>query len=96
MLDFDEIIDKFCKQEKISSFEGRIGVINLEKILLAIGYDDFNNSVVENFLTDNPGAIETIVEWIRSVGDKTDWKEMIESEILDSDENDEEEDFEND
>lgn len=54
---FDQYID-----DEMHCFEGHRGVINLEKVVSSLGgYNSINE-----FLEDNPGAIEAMIEWIRN------------------------------
>lgn len=88
-----EIVDKYLQDNNIYHFEGDSGVENLEKLVEALGYKDTGfrfGTPVEAFLSDNPGAQELIVEFIREWTDKNDeWKESLSTE---KDENDEDED----
>lgn len=70
-----ENLERFIEQEKLWSWEMNRGLNNLNKVLRAIGYDD-----VQNFLLDNPGAIETLVNWI---GEQRveEWSEGLEAEL---------------
>jgi len=70
-----ENLERFIEQEKMWSWEMSRGVKNLDKVIRAIGYDD-----VQDFLLDNPGAIEALVSWI---GEQRveEWSESLESEL---------------
>ena len=93
-LDMAEIREKWEEQNKIHRYEGTTGVKNLEKLLGAIGYSEGNylgrgNELI-NFLSDNSGAIEAILEWIDTAGEHVpEWKESL-SEELDLEEETEE------
>jgi hypothetical protein len=54
---FDQYID-----DKIHCFKGHRGVTNLEKVVSCVG--GYNS--IHEFLEDNPGAIEAMIEWIRN------------------------------
>lgn len=82
MNDFDTQLDKFIDQNRMYSWEGSKGVHNLEYLVKAIGYKDNYGDAIHNFLYDNPGAIEAIVEWIRNCR-CTDWAEMLAEEVCD-------------
>lgn len=96
MADFEELMNKYCEQERIYRFEGEAGVANLAKIVEAIGYKDPNynwtlrngasvGSLV-NFLEDCPGAIEAIHGWIVEFA-SPEWKEQLQ-ELVAVDEED--------
>jgi hypothetical protein len=86
--------------ESIHHFEGTTGVKNLAKVARLLGYIDtqrfgyFDGGCygdLINFLEDNPGACEAIIDWIRDnqeVWDLTEDEE--EEEDNDEDEEDEE------
>ena len=82
-----ELLDEFIEQEKIYSNEGASGVKNLAKIIRAVGYKHWNKYqtpddalIVHEFLEDNSGAIEVIIEWIAS-HDIPEWKESLLSNL---------------
>lgn len=91
-----ELIRKYRDQEGITSNEGARGVNNFEKLCKAIGYDKngafINASPILNFLSDNSGAIEALIEWI---GDTRipEWADDLREQLPDdmSDVEDEEE-----
>ena len=68
-------LDVLMAEEKIYRFEGRTGVENLARICRLLGYKDttyfgqFSSQAsygdLIEFLEDNPGAIEAIVDFIR-------------------------------
>jgi len=83
-----EAVDLYTEQEGITTTEGTRGVKNLCKLVHALGYVDkmyfgqFEGASygdLINFLEDNPGAIQSIVEWIRN-SSVDEWKECLESE----------------
>lgn len=81
-LSLDELIDKFCDENRIYHFEGQRGVVALSKIINAIGYNRGHSyrDDIDNFLEDNPGAVNAIVDWIREQN-ATEWEESIRNEI---------------
>jgi hypothetical protein len=88
--DFNDILDHWQKQGKGRyRFEGDTGVRNFEQLVKDIGYDQG----IENFLADNPGAIETLLEWISEHAEKggSEWKENL-AEACDYQEDEEQED----
>ena len=73
--DLASMIEKYCDQEKMYHFEGGRGVNNFEKIIKVLGYSN-----MDNFLEDNSGCIENMIEWL---GDRNlpEWKEAFAAEI---------------
>lgn len=74
-----DVLDQYIDQEQMHSFEGERGVKNLTNIVEALGYCN-----LKEFLSDNSGAINTIVEWI---GEQRcpEWKESLKDHINDVD-----------
>ena len=74
-----EVMQIFRDEEKIHCLEGERAIEGLNKICAAIGYNEQcyrNGSSLEEFLRDNPGCCDSIVEWIiENMGD--DWKEGL-------------------
>ena len=56
-----DALDKFIDDNKLYSFEGTSGIRKFEKITSALGYHD-----IHEFLADNSGCFEVMVEWIKS------------------------------
>lgn len=94
------LIDEYSDQEKMH-FEGRRGVENLCKLVEALGYRDtfqyfgqLNNGAcigsLINFLEDNSGCIEAMVNWICK-HDFPEWKEEMKSHLNELAEDEEEE-----
>jgi len=93
----NEVVDLYVEQNDLGSSEGWKGVENLCKLVRAMGYKDtqylgqFNGGSIGDlieFLKDNSGCIDAIVEWIGDSG-VPEWKETLEAE-LEHDEDDEE------
>jgi len=82
-LEGSEILDKFMEQEEIYTFEGATGSRNLETIINALGYSGSGwTSRIEEFLSDNPGLQEVIIEWVGETIDKVpEWKENLLAEL---------------
>lgn len=60
-------LQNFLDQQQFHSFEGERGIERLNEVINECGYKDSgfrNGSTVEEFLKDNPGAIENLLEWI--------------------------------
>ena len=76
-LDADELFDKFIDANRMYSFEGSRGVSNLEKLIRVLGYRDLHE-----FFSDNSGAIEGVVEWIKEWTERNDeWKQALLDEV---------------
>lgn len=93
MQDTYELFEKYLEDNRMYHFEGTDGVRNLDNLCANLGYTSGQfigaNSIM-NFLADNPGAIEAIVEFVRDhIGDIPEWQENLELEM--DDEIDEEE-----
>lgn len=75
--DLGEMIDEYMQQESMYHLEGPSGVRNLEKLVLALSsqYTD-----IREFLSDNSGACEAIVEWIKTQN-VSEWQETIEGQL---------------
>lgn len=57
----------YLEDNKMFNFEGSGGLRNLTKICQELGYKESGfkfGSPIEEFLSDNPGAIEAILEFI--------------------------------
>jgi hypothetical protein len=82
--DLSEAIERFQETNKSYRTEGEQGVKNLEKLLSALGYHEHNflhGTLIEVFLTDNPGAIEALIEWIGRQNIE-DWQSNLEDETI--------------
>lgn len=65
----EDLIECFNKKEQRWNFEGDSGLERLNKLFGAMGYEKDNflyGSPLEKFLSDNPGAIEAILNWVIS------------------------------
>ena len=89
--DFNDILEHWQNQKPGRwHFEGESGVRHLEQLVSDLGYDQG----IEEFLADNSGAMQAIVEWITEWADRgTEWKENLAKacnyEGIDDDEEDE-------
>ena len=71
-----DLFDTYFEVNHMYSFEGPSGVRNLSRLTQDVcGYID-----LEDFLEDNPGAIEAVIEWIQSQNNR-DWEANIKSLI---------------
>jgi len=77
----DEIVEEYTSFKKMRHFEGDTGMKHLNTLTRDMGYKGHGfeyGSSLEAFLSDNPGAQEAIVNWIRDQN-INDWKEELES-----------------
>lgn len=91
MQDFSDKIDTFIDENQMYTFEGERGVRNLEKLTKALGYNEPFGSSLTQFLADNSGAIEAIIEWIKECRNE-EWDENITAQIPDEEEDEDNED----
>jgi hypothetical protein len=77
-MDMSELIDEYfsLKGPRSGIMEGAVGLRNMEKIVEIFGY----RQGIRNFLQENSGALESILEWIREQ-DVEDWKEQLREEL---------------
>lgn len=81
-LSMGEILERFKDRESLHRTEGEAGVRNLEMLCNALGYRDNGlryGSAIENFLSDNPGAIEALWRFVEEV-DLEEWREALQEE----------------
>jgi hypothetical protein len=64
-IDGEALLYGWMEANRATRFEGSTGVRNLENLVRTLGYNDIND-----FLTDNSGAIEAIIEFIKSWVDR--------------------------
>lgn len=90
-IDTDELVDKFIEQNKLFNMEGSTGLRNLDKIVNVIGYEN-----IDEFLMDNPGAIEGIISFVREIVESNQTWEDDFRDAVDEEDEDEEEELEED
>jgi hypothetical protein len=94
MSKFSNTLDQYIEQEDIWHFEGERGVRNLKNIITTIGYSGYGG-VLENFLADNSGCIEAMIEWIKANDYSGEWNKLVAEELAPvKEDEDEEEDAE--
>lgn len=80
-LDGEELVQKWQEQNKAYHFEGESGVKKLEDLCETLGYQNSGfrfGDPIQQFLCDNPGACEKIVEFIAEWTDRNgDWHERL-------------------
>src|SRR5277367_3873404 len=79
-MNMNQLIEQWYDENFSNCIEGFSGVKKLENLCNAIGYEkgDFlgQNMALTNFLADNPGAIEAVIEWIGEQ-ESENWEESI-------------------
>ena len=88
-----EIVDKFM-DTFARSCEGETGVRNLETICETLGYGEgfMRGRAIEEFLQDNPGAVEGLFNFIAEWAERNrDWAYKMEEQLEDEGLLDEEE-----
>lgn len=91
------LTQQLIREKKLQTFEGSTGVKNLCKLVRALGYKDpmyfgqFDSNAsygdLIEFLEDNPGACEAIVEFIEEHEES--YRENIESHLPEEEEEEE-------
>lgn len=82
--DMDGLLDAWMDANKAYSWEGSRGVRNLTKFVHDL---DSEYSDLDSFFSDNSGAIEAVLEWIREIG-VPDWTKSLEQKYGDGGEPD--------
>jgi len=104
-LDFDDLLSLFIQHKNLHRTEGRKGVENLCRIVRALGYRDSQHfgqldhdcciGDLIDFLEDNSGVIDVVIEKIAEFGDhNNNWYEELETHVSESDEDEEDSDEE--
>ena len=68
----DELIDNYIEDNKMWSFEGDSGVRKFTKLVRDVG----GYRSIEEFLADNSGAIDSMVEWMKGLR-VPEWEENL-------------------
>ena len=80
------LFEKYIDQNKLYSFEGDRGVRRFEMMVNDIG--DYKD--IREFLADNPGAMEKLVEFVEQWTERNDeWKSNLKELVGQDDEDDE-------
>ena len=79
--DAPEIMDDYLNAMEIHCLEGERGIAALNTLCRDLGYKDEgfrNGTSLEEFLKDNSGCCDAIVEWITEHLDKNEeWKDAL-------------------
>ena len=84
-MDRNEIVEMFMDNFARSS-EGETGVRNLENVCEVLGYGEgfMRGRAVEEFLQDNPGAVEALFEFIMEWAERNrNWSNAMEDALED-------------
>ena len=91
-MDSAEKIDAYIDHNRMYHFEGCSGVKNLEKLLRDMGYDRGGQFLgdwpIHNFLSDNPGAIQALIEFIQENPDRDMVENLGETFVVNDEEDD--------
>ncbi len=82
-MDGSEAFDAYLEEKRFFHFEGTTGIRNLETICKTLGYRNgsfIGEHFILNFLADNPGAIESLIDFIRDNADG-EWEESFKEEL---------------
>ena len=93
MQDTNELFDKYLDDNRMYHFEGTDGVRKLDDLCANLGYTRgqfIGANPLMNFLADNPGAMEAVVEFVRDqIGRIPEWQENLELQMYDEVDEDE-------
>jgi hypothetical protein len=81
----DEAVDAYCTKKRYFHFEGDSGCEKLENLLSDMGYEGHGlrwGTPIESFLSDNPGAMEALLTWVREQ-DISEWQSALEESLED-------------
>jgi len=84
-MDKYKIVDMF-EQHFMTSTEGEKGVKQLENVCEVLGYGEgfMRNRAIEEFLTDNPGAVEALFQFISEWALRNpEWNDSMEEALED-------------
>ena len=80
-LDGSVVLRKWQDKNRAWNFEGDSGMDKFEKLVEALGYRDTgfrHGSPIEAFLSDNPGAMEAILQFVEEQLDQnSEWRENL-------------------
>jgi len=79
---FSELVDEYCQRENLYNFDGDSGLGRFEKLLGELGYKSTGfryGTVIESFLSDNPGVMQAIMSWLMD-SEVEEWREALEVE----------------
>ena len=82
------VFERYMSQH-FGGYEGERGVRNLEKLTEALGYGQgyMRGRALEEFLSDNSGAIEALLEFISNNVDQVpEWEESLSEVLVDEEE----------
>ena len=74
-----DTLDKYIDKMEFFCWEGERGINQIHELCSDLGYPSqpfLHGDPLHNFLRDNPGAIETILSWIRNNMDDN-WKNNL-------------------
>ena len=76
-----DILETYLDQNKMYNFYGRSGVEQLTTLTRDLIGGNWSHTL-EDFLEDNPGAMEAIVEWIRDqTARNKEWQDNLQEHV---------------
>lgn len=75
--------DAYC-DNRFTTCEGERGFRNLEELVETLGYGEgwMRGRAIEDFLTDNPGAVEAVLQFIGEWVERNDeWAERLQEAV---------------
>ena len=79
-----DVFEAYC-DNNFRTVEGESGVRNLEQLVETLGYGEgfMRNRAIEDFLTDNPGAVEAVLQFIGEwVERNNEWAERLKESLV--------------
>lgn len=80
-----DLVNLWTQKEKAYNFEGDAGLQKLENLLGVLNYKEqpFKyGDPIQRFLSDNPGAIEALIEWLsKEVPKNEEWSSALSEEL---------------
>lgn len=101
-MNLDQAVDRYMDENELYRLEGRRGVENFAKVCRVLGYKDFSSygqmqggaclGDIFEFLGDNPGCTEAMLEWIKSQRNP-EWTENVVEQLRDQSEDPDDDDY---
>ncbi len=92
-LDGPDLLQRWQRKNKMHCLEGDAGQEKMQKLVRVLGYDGHQfrfGEPLQQFLSDNPGAMEAILTWVEEqLDDNQDWRANVIEAIEDQESGDE-------
>ena len=79
-----EVFERYVDAKRMWNLEGESGVRKLETLVEDLGYGQgfMRNRAIEEFLADNPGAMEAVLVFVSEWVDRnTEWEDALEEVV---------------